>query len=131
MDENSFKRLQKTTYLDLARDFDSSQRRDNRNHINKIKAISDFLQIENGENVLEIGVGMGIHAKYLLDWNGRGFQFIGVDLSRDMLVEARTRLAIHSNFHLDIMDGERLALRDESIDKVHISGSLHQFFDLN
>jgi|SRR3989344_1034399 len=129
MKEKDFKKLQGENYSLLAKQFDKLQKRDNRNHLNKIKAISDFLRIEKKDNILEIGVGTGIHAKHLFDLNKVSFFYTGVDLSDSMLRQAKDKLKGHVNVSLKRMDGENLKFSDKTFDKVYISGSLHHFFD--
>jgi ubiquinone/menaquinone biosynthesis C-methylase UbiE len=125
--KDKFKKSQEKYYQNLAKKFDLEQKRENRNHINKIKAISNFLDIKKGDKVLEIGVGTGIHGSYLLKLNKIKFIFTGVDLSKEMLIEARKKLKKYSNVKLKQMDGENLKFKDNYFDKVYISGSLHHF----
>jgi ubiquinone/menaquinone biosynthesis C-methylase UbiE len=123
-----FQNLQIKTYKKLASKFDKEQNRDNRNHLNKIKAINNFLKIENEEKILEIGIGTGIHAKYLLDFNkDKNFDFYGIDISQDMLNEAKKRLG--EGVRLIPMSGEGIKFGDDYFDKIYISGSLHHFND--
>lgn len=126
-----FKKMQQETYRNLAVDFDSSLKRDNRNHFNKIKIISKYLKISNGENILEIGVGTGIHAKYLFKLNSDvKFDFVGIDYSKDMIKEASKKIkGFDCNAKLFVMDGENLDFQDDTFDKVYISGSIHHFFN--
>lgn len=127
---DSFYALQERTYRTLAHDFDALQRRDNRNHYNKIVAINRHLAIAEGDRVLEIGIGTGIHAKYLLEFNrNTTFDFYGVDLSEDMLSMAADRLQDGRTIHLLKMPGESLRFDEEYFDKIYISGSLHHFAD--
>lgn len=123
---SDFKNQQKDHYKQLANKFDAEQNRDNRNHRNKIFAISDFLDIKENEKVLEVGIGTGIHAKYLLQLN-KNFYFTGVDLSADMLGEAQKKLKDFDNISLKEMDGENLDFEEGTFDKVYISGSLHHY----
>ena len=121
-----FFNLQIETYKNIAGNFDKEQDRDNRNHLNKIKEINKFLKVENGEKVLEIGIGTGIHAKYLIDFNkDKFFDFYGVDISQDMLNEAKNKL--DEKVKLIYMVGEDLKFENNFFDKIYISGSLHHF----
>lgn len=122
-----FKKIQKNVYRDLAESFDQLQQRENRNHINKIIKISKFLTIKEGERVLEVGIGTGIHADYLLRLNSVDFLFFGIDYSFEMLQQAKKRLLNKNNTYLSVADGESLAFKDSSFDKIFISGSLHHF----
>jgi ubiquinone/menaquinone biosynthesis C-methylase UbiE len=124
---SNFKKIQVETYSKLAESFDKKQKRENRNHINKIKAIEDFLELKKGDNVLELGVGTGIHADHLLNSVKGEIQYFGIDLSDDMLKKAKERLSKYKNIKLLNMEGEDLKFKDNSFDKVFISGSLHHF----
>jgi len=125
---SDFKEKQRTLYKEIASQFDSKQKRDNRNHRNKIFATNNFLDIQNNDRVLEIGVGSGIHAHYMVSLNlNKEFSFVGVDYSSDMLNVSKEKLIKFNNVELHEMDGEKLLFEDESFDKVYISGSLHHF----
>jgi len=125
--KENFKKMQIESYRKLAGNFDKDQKRDNRNHINKVKSISKFLDIKKGDKVLEIGVGTGIHAKYLLENNRVDFSFTGIDLSKDMLEESKKKLKNYKNVELLEMDGEHLRFNHNTFDKIYISGSLHHY----
>lgn len=125
---NNFHKLQISKYSKIAHEFNRQQKRDNRNHFNKIKAINDFLEIKNMDRVLEIGIGTGIHAGYILNLNkDKQFEFYGVDISKDMLDESKKKLG--ERCKLLCMTGEKLAFDDNFFDKIYISGSLHHFAD--
>lgn len=128
MDEKKFKKIQQDFYSKEATFFDVKQRRENRNHFNKIKAISDFLGIVAGDKVLEVGTGTGIHATYLLKRNVGNFLLSCSDLSISMLLEARKKIGESANVQYIVLEGERLPFADESFDKVFLSGALHHFF---
>jgi len=124
--DNAFFDLQVRTYKNLAHKYDEEQNRDNRNHRNKITAISEFLDIQDGDKVLEIGVGTGIHAQHLLDLNKRKhFDFYAIDISEDMLEQAKRKIGSKATFLC--MPGEDLKFDNGFFDKVYISGSLHHF----
>tara|TARA_Y100000034_G_C6888497_1_gene408330 strand:+ start:231 stop:950 length:720 start_codon:yes stop_codon:yes gene_type:complete len=125
--KNEFKELQKKTYAQLAKDFDKVQKRENRNHYNKIKKIKDFLDIKDNDKVLEIGIGTGIHAEYLLNNCHKKFTFYGIDLSKEMLLKTRKKLGNKKNVKLKVMDGESLKFKEDSFNKIYISGSLHHY----
>jgi ubiquinone/menaquinone biosynthesis C-methylase UbiE len=131
LDENEkeFKKTQRDFYSKEAVSFDVKKRRENRNHFNKIKAISDFLGIVDGDHVLEVGTGTGIHATFLLKRNVGDFSLTCSDLSFPMLAEARKKVEVLRNVHFVVLEGERLPFPDECFDKVFLSGALHHFFD--
>ncbi len=70
-----------------------------------------------GGRILEVGVGTGLSLPY---YSGRN-QVVGVDLSEQMLVKARERVANGGLSHVEdlaIMDAEQLDFPDSSFDVV-------------
>ena len=70
-----------------------------------------------GGRILEVGVGTGIS----LPNYARQNRLVGIDLSEPMLRKAQERVAEHKLANVDalaVMDGERLALPDQSFDVV-------------
>ncbi len=70
-----------------------------------------------GGSILEVGVGTGIS----LPNYSRQNRLVGIDLSEPMLRKAQMRVAEHKLANVDalaVMDGERLALPDQSFDVV-------------
>lgn len=123
-----FAALQITTYKNIASTFDAVCNRNNRNHLNKIKAISHFLNIKDGDKVLEIGIGTGIHAEHFLKLNKNiDFTFHGIDISEDMLKQAKNK--VKDRVIIAAMAGEDLKFENNFFDKIYISGSLHHFGD--
>ena len=71
----------------------------------------------SGGTILEVGVGTGIS----LPNYSRQNRLVGIDLSEPMLRKAQMRVAEHKLANVDalaVMDGERLALPDQSFDVV-------------
>ncbi len=71
----------------------------------------------HGGRILDVGVGTGIS----LPAYARHNRIVGVDICEPMLRQARQRVIEHALPHIDIlsvMDGERLALADQSFDVV-------------
>ena len=124
---SNFKKIQVETYSKLADSFDKKQKRENRNHINKINAIRDFFNIQRKDRVLELGVGTGIHAYHLLKSAPKDVSYYGIDLSESMLEQSKKRLSEFKNVKLLSMEGENLKFKNNFFDKVFISGSLHHF----
>ena len=116
--------FQKATYQKLAARFDDS--RVNRNHMNKILAINTWLQLPPAARVLEVGVGTGIHAEYILRAHP-DITFYGVDISPDMLNVGAAKLG--DKAILRCMRGEQLEFDSQFFDAAYISGSLHHFAD--
>jgi len=115
-------KYQENTYQKLAANFDKS--RVNRNHINKIVSINNRLRITPGSRVLEVGVGTGIHAEYILGAHS-DITFYGVDISPYMLKVSETKIGERAI--LRCMPGEHLDFDDQYFDAAYISGSLHHF----
>ena len=78
------------------------------------KAI-EFAQIQKGERVLEVGVGTGLTFRHL----PKGIEFVGVDLSENMLAKAHKKeRKLGLNYELLKMDASKLTFPDESFDLV-------------
>ena len=78
------------------------------------KAI-EFAQIQKGERVLEVGVGTGLTFRHL----PKGIEFVGVDLSENMLAKAlKKERKLGLNYELLKMDASKLTFPDESFDLV-------------
>ncbi len=75
------------------------------------------LELQSGDEVLEVGVGSGINAT-LYPSNVR---VTGIDLSSNMLAKAKRRLAARSvdNVRLQQMDAAKLEFPDDSFDLVY------------
>jgi phosphatidylethanolamine/phosphatidyl-N-methylethanolamine N-methyltransferase len=70
-----------------------------------------------GERILEVGVGTGLS----LPLYPQNVSVVGIDISSDMLDQARARLARAGLEHmakLMVMDAENMAFEDDSFDKV-------------
>jgi len=68
----------------------------------------------NGKTVLDVGVGTGRFAMWLAK---KGFEVVGVDISKEMLKEAKRKTQISSkNIHLILADAHFLPLRKEMFD---------------
>lgn len=108
--------------------------RANRNHFKKIQKICELLNLQKNDGsefcILEIGVGTGLHAKYVKEHFAE-VRYIGLDLSEKMLFQARKKfLSKHlDNWNFLVGDGNLLPFRKNSFDAVYISGSLHHFPD--
>ena len=75
--------------------------------------VVERMRCRRGERVLEVGVGTGIS----IPLYPKGVHVVGVDLSEEMLAQARPR-AEEAGAGLAVMDAERLAFADGSFDKV-------------
>ena len=78
------------------------------------KKIIGRLLNSNGKTVLDVGVGTGRFATWLAK---KGFEVVGVDISKEMLKEAKRKTQISSkNIHLILADAHFLPLRKEMLD---------------
>jgi phosphatidylethanolamine/phosphatidyl-N-methylethanolamine N-methyltransferase len=81
------------------------------------KAVIQTLNCRPGERVLEVGVGTGLS----LPLYPADTRIVGIDLSREMLEKARTRverLRLTNVEALEEMDAESMSFPDASFDKV-------------
>lgn len=65
-----------------------------------VKRFVSQLPIGPGSRVLEAGVGTGLNAPAILKRIGPSGEFVGIDVSEDMLRQARRRLRRHPNVRL-------------------------------
>jgi len=112
-------RASKYDYVDLIP-------RENRNHLKKIKKIINLLFPSPSSSVLEMGVGSGIHAKYLLTKFPQ-LDYTGLDISEGMLKEARKKLSGFKKVKLVVDDGHKTKFKNKSFTNIFMSGSLHHF----
>ena len=81
------------------------------------KAVVERMDCEPGERVLEVGVGTGLS----LPLYPQSVRVVGIDISPDMLDQARLRLeqdGLDDAVGLMVMDAENMAFADDSFDKV-------------
>ena len=101
MDLSKQQQIQKNYFEKEANNYDV--KRINRCHKKKIALIAEYLNIRPHEVVLEVGVGTGVHAKWLLEnYAPRDAFFIGCDLSSAMVEETRKKLSAFTNVRLFI-----------------------------
>jgi ubiquinone/menaquinone biosynthesis C-methylase UbiE len=123
---------QRDYYSRLAGEYDRRFRRENQNHLYKIGEIGRLLfakgaGTEERLDVLELGCGTGIHAEFILrEYSPRLGQLVLSDISKEMLAQARTRLAGFSNVRFLFSPAERVAT-DQLFDRVFVSGAMHHF----
>ncbi len=127
---------QKKYYDETAEQFEERSffGRANRNHQKKIQKICELLNLQINDRsefyILEIGVGTGLHAQYVLQ-HFPNVYFVGIDLSEKMLFQAQKKFLsdIFDKKNFLVGDGNLLPFRNNSFDAVYISGSLHHFSD--
>ncbi len=96
----------------------------------RLQEVVDLAQPKKGDLVLDVATGTGNTAFALAPHVRR---VIGVDLTREMLVEAR-RIAAEKNIHnVDwvIGDAEHLPFQDDSFDLYTVRAAPHHFADVD
>jgi phosphatidylethanolamine/phosphatidyl-N-methylethanolamine N-methyltransferase len=81
------------------------------------KAIVESMACEPGERILEVGVGTGLS----LPLYPKNVTVTGIDISRDMLVQAHARKIreqLDNVVQLSLMDAEEMTFEDNSFDRV-------------
>ncbi|MEG0948022.1 MAG: class I SAM-dependent methyltransferase [Bacteroidales bacterium] len=88
------------------------------NHVNpdKINFLLEKLNITPEDHILDVGTGTGILIPYLEKRSPKG-SILGVDISPEMILEARKKFAMKENVHFQIMDIETSHLGDK-FDKI-------------
>lgn len=88
------------------------------NHVdpNKINYLLEKLNINSNDRILDVGTGTGILIPYLEERNPKG-SILGVDISPEMILEARKKFSTRENVHFQIMDIESSHLPDK-FDKI-------------
>lgn len=101
-------------YEDLAKDYDC---RFNNPRLNYMRYVEKMVLLESLKPglILDIGCGTGEQSLFLAK---RGFQVVGVDISREMLIRANesAKEKLKDNLSLVIASAEALPFRDKSFD---------------
>lgn len=85
----------------------------------------DAMQIEEGEQILEIGFGNGSHLDYLFK-QAHGIHYTGVDMSQTMLDETlKNNAHRQERFSLLLTDGQTIPLPDHSVDRVFTVNTIY------
>jgi ubiquinone/menaquinone biosynthesis C-methylase UbiE len=64
------------------------------------------LGLSRGDTVVEVGCGTGLNFSYLLNSIGKTGRLIGVDLTDEMLAEARKRVSQHEWNNVDLVEAD-------------------------
>ncbi len=88
----SNRRLAVERYASYAKTYDREQARNPVVERNR-KRVIELLQLKRGDTVLDVGCGTGLNFPLLEDAIGPEGRIIGIDLSPDMLAQARDRTA--------------------------------------
>ncbi|MDQ6676697.1 MAG: methyltransferase domain-containing protein [Acidobacteriota bacterium] len=122
--QNDFKQRDAASYDNVVLEFDRFTSRLTAPLADRMIRASD---LKDGERVLDIGTGTGIVALRASEAVGASGEVVGIDLSSQMLAQARTRaheqdLALRTKFVN--MDAENLLFPDKSFDVVFALFSL-------
>ena len=99
--------------------------RDNRNHAIKATRINDLLRPEPGDNILEIGVGSGLHADWLLKRN-TNIDYTGIDISSKLIENTGKLLSdFGDRAHLQQDNANDLSFADGTFSGVFCAATLH------
>lgn len=93
----------------------------------RVHRISELLGDLNGLNVLDVGCGPGFMIGFILEKKGKYF---GLDMSQNMLHEAKTRHESETPFYLSAGDMEKLPFQSTYFDLSLCLGSLEYVEDL-
>lgn len=103
--------------------------RDNRNSAIKVQRISKMLAPLDGDHILEVGVGSGLHAKWLLE-NHASIYLTGIDLSERLVEQTRERLSEFADrVTLKQDNANALSFPDGRFDGVYCAATLHHMED--
>ena len=86
--------------------------------------LEERLKNESGGKILDVATGQGGFVEYLTTLFRDFDSILGIDPAADRIEQAAAKLA-KENIQFAVMDGEHLALEDDSFDTVCISNSLH------
>lgn len=91
------------------------------------ESVLNKMNLQPGDTLLDIGTGTGYFAIPALDKVTAKGRVIGTDLSADMLVVFRQKLAvIPNNLELLQTDGDRIKLPDNSANKILLAFLFHE-----
>jgi ubiquinone/menaquinone biosynthesis C-methylase UbiE len=133
--KKDFTKYQEEYYKTRASKYDNRNifyNRENRSHFKKIDKVIDFVIKQKPENILEIGVGTGIHASKLLTSCKHKISYVGIDVSKEMLSIARKRIEgirKGNSVKLLVSDMHNLPFKDSSFDLVYCVATLHHSND--
>jgi arsenite methyltransferase len=84
--------------------------------VNRRRRCLELLELSTGQEVLDIGSGLGIFTEELAEVVGHSGQVVGIDISKDMLTMARHRCSGRSNIRFEEADALQLPFADASFD---------------
>lgn len=92
------------------------------------RLVLSLLADRDGGVLLDVGCGPAVMTDVLL---ARGFEYHGIDLSEQMIAEARGRFAGHNRVDFQVGDVQALPLEDDAFDVVLCLGALEYVPDLD
>jgi ubiquinone/menaquinone biosynthesis C-methylase UbiE len=90
--------------------------------------IGKMLSEVSGSFVIDVGCGSGVYKKYFIN---SGWQYIGVDVSMNMIMHAKTQPPGAGNIDFIVAEMSQLPFRKESSDLMLCLGSLEYTEDLD
>lgn len=96
---------------------DPWQRKIHKEHLWLLKKINEL----KPNNILEVGCGFGRNIKFLIDKGINPKSIVGVDISRNMLKEAKSYIK-NKNIVLINCDAKKLQFKDKEFDLIFIHG---------
>ncbi len=93
------------------------------------KQIEELMELETGNDVLDIACGPGYHTRPFSQKIGGDGLAVGLDISMPMLIQARheTRKIPLKNLEFLRADVTKWPFQEKSFDRIHCSGALHLF----
>ncbi|AWH86483.1 class I SAM-dependent methyltransferase [Flavobacterium album] len=95
---------------------------------NMIAKAIESLHLTDGDDVLEIGPGNGMHVKEII-YSGEEINYRGIDISPDMVKEAQKRNKGLSAVAFQLADGETIPYGESRFDKVLTTNTIYFWKD--
>ena len=83
------------------------------------KTAVSLLQLQQGDTVIDIGCGTGLNFSLLQQYVGPGGRIIGVDITREMLAEARARIQKYNWRNVELIHADATSYKfPEKVDAI-------------